>query len=176
MPAFFPRLPHFLLAATLWLGAALGVQAATDNFAQNTRPATLEEIPGTWEMTFQRFAHPVENDPQLTARYQIFDFQPDGVFKLITATRRVSDEDRKLFLNIMPANTHWELLQDGLLVIRRSELDADGIQVFSVTQDFQDELVSGSPALKKGDLVLIYQDKIGTPYLRRYLRPLPPLP
>ncbi len=173
MPLRHRRLLLFTCAITLLAGTSSLAQLATDTFAQNTRPAIRDDLVGTWEMTFQRFSHPVEDDPQLTARYQVFDFQDNGVFKNITATRRVSQEDRALFLNIMPANTHWEMPQDGLLVIRHSELDAEGVQVFRVVQGFQDKLFSGSPPLKTGDLVLIYQDEQGIPYLRRYLRFIP---
>lgn len=173
MPAICRK--HVLfLAAALWGCGLLHAQMDKDELALNSRPASREEIAGIWEMTFQRFSKPVENDPEATARYQIFAFLEDGVFKNITATRRVSDEDRALFLDIMPANTRWEVPEAGLLVIRRSELDADGVEARRVTQDFQDELLSGSPPLKRGDLVLIYKDKQGIPYLRRYLQPIHP--
>ncbi|QYY36041.1 hypothetical protein [Ruficoccus sp. ZRK36] len=162
-----------ILTVSLIGGLTAHAQDVTGAFSANTRPAYKEELTGVWEMTFQRFTHPVEDDPQMTARYQVFSFGEDGVFKNITATRRVSNEDRETFLAIMPENTHWEMPKDGLLVIRRSQLDADGVQAFVVTQGFTDELLSGSPALKRGDVVLIYQDKYGNPYLRRYLRLMP---
>ncbi len=173
-PSIGPLRQLFLfLALSLGTITIVHAQGANNVFAANTRPAIYEDMPGVWEMTFQRFSRPPANDPQLTARYQIFSFQDNGFMKNITATRRVTDEDRALFLDIMPEDTRWEMPQDGLLVIRHSELDADGVQVFRVVDGFEDKILSGSPPLKRGDLVLIYKDKEGVPYLRRYLRLIP---
>ena len=157
-----------LTIVPVWLDAQ-----SSDQFSQKTRPAVKEDLPGQWYMFFQRYSTDVDSSTPFYARHQVFSFQENGYVKNITATKRIDEEERKLFLRIMPENTKWEMPRDGFLVVRRSELDADGIEAYRVVEDFQDPLMQGSPPLKRGDLVLVYFDEQRQPYMRRYLRLIP---
>ncbi len=156
--------------------ATLSLSAVEGSMADSTRPAVKQDIPGMWEMFYQHVSNVNNKSPQDLLQYQVFEFGEDGGLKVITATKRVSQEDRKLLLRIMPEGTTWESPREGLLVVRRSELDADGIDAYLVTAPYQDAFISGSPSLQPGDLVLVYFDELRQPYLRRYLRPIEPEP
>jgi len=164
------------LIVCLFAGTVATYAADDATTSGTTRPAVREDLPGQWEMFYQHVSNVNNKSPQDLLKYQVYEFREDGGLKTITATKRVTQEDRELFLRIMPDATTWEMPREGLLVIRRSELDADGIDAYVVTQPYQDSFLSGSPPLEPGDLVLVYFDELRQPYLRRYLRPIIPDP
>lgn len=163
------------IIVTLLLTAALVISLCSFGLCeveleQKSKLATVSDVIGTWEMTYQVVGPSVKSDSMFFADYQVFKFFDDGYVKNLTATEQLDAEDIKMYLETIPRKTAYSFVADGLLEINRSQNDFDNIMISVITEDMMELLRDGAPLLKKGDLILSYLDPDKKLYMQRYLR------
>ncbi|MEM8549816.1 MAG: hypothetical protein AAGF10_03420 [Verrucomicrobiota bacterium] len=150
-----------------------GQEPELATLSNNSRPATRADILGVWEMPYQHIDAAAKATSEAQARYQVYAFDEDGTVKRLTATKRVSPEERSLLLQVVPQLGTWEMLGEGQVVIRRAALDVDNIRAVILERSFQDPFLSQAPPYREGDLVLTYLDLERKPVITRLLRRIP---
>ncbi|MEM9226400.1 MAG: hypothetical protein AAGA45_00380 [Verrucomicrobiota bacterium] len=138
--------------------------------ANSSRPATKSDVVGVWEMPYQHISAEAKTTGEAQARFQVFAFYEDGSVKRLTATKRISPEERLLLLSVVPEMGTWEMIGEGRIVIRRAALDVDNIRAAIVERSFQDPFLTQAPPYREGDLVLTYLDLERKPVITRLLR------
>jgi len=160
-----------LLFAALTVSlCGVGWGQVENELAQKSKPATADNVVGTWKMAYQVVRPSVKTDSLFFAGFQIFEFFKDGYVKNLAASKDLDIEKTKMYLEAMPRKTTYSFAADGLLVINRSLNDFDNIMISVITDDITEPLRKGAPLLKKGDLILSYLDPDKKPYMQRYLR------
>lgn len=137
---------------------------------QKSKLAAVSDVLGTWEMAYQVVRPSVKNDSLFFADYQFFRFFDNGYVLNLAMTKQLDNEDVRMYLETMPRGTTYSFVADGLLVINRSQNDFDNIMISVITEDMTEPLRSGTPLLKKGNLILSYLDADKKAYMQRYLK------
>jgi hypothetical protein len=145
---------------------------AQTDITQKSKKANKNSVLGLWRMTYQIVNPKIKNSSLFFAEYQVFNFDNDGYVKNVASKDKISAKDIKIFIETMPKKSTYSFIDDGLLVIKRSEKDADNIVISIITQDMQNPVRQGAPLMKKGDLILSYLDLNKQLYMQRFLRKL----
>ncbi len=165
-----PFLAACLAAAIAFL---LGSAALADSeIQQKSRPATAKDVPGKWEMVYQRHGKVPAADSLFFARHQRFHFTADG-FVQNMASQKPMDPAILAALDKAPRTTRFEFTKPGIMTVVRSPRDRDWIVISVITADLKRSLAPNAPLLKRGDLILAYLTPQRQAYMHRYLRRLP---
>ena len=127
---------------------------------------------GNWQMIYQTVSPLFKDKSLFFANYQIFQFFEDGYVKNVASKKRLQREDISSLLERLPKSTAYSFVDDGQLIIERSNKNFDNMVVSIAVDDLEKALRSGAPLLKKGDLVVSYFDGNKNLYMQRYLRRL----
>lgn len=149
---------------------ACNVCAAENELAGKSREANKTDLTGTWMMYYQTVSPLFRDNSLFFADYQIFQFWEDGYVKNIASRERLEPEKIVALLQMMPKNTAYGFVNEGVLIIERPEGDIDNIQISIAVADFNKKLRYYAPLIEKGDLIVSYFDNKKNLYMQRYLR------
>ncbi len=145
---------------------------AEGELSQKSRPALGPDMPGTWEMVYQKHGKVPAADSLFFARHQRFQFTADGRARNLASVRPFDAVILSVWENA-PLSTRFRFSKPGVMNVVRSPRDQDWIVISVITADLKKALVPDAPLLKKGDLILAYMTPEKRVYMHRYLRRIP---